>query len=103
MCLLTRRWHNDVDASDKATSKATAEVTVDEVMVSTQGGRRQQHVNAGEGCQEMARSGYSNVVGDGDSDGVCSGDGDGDGNGLIWMTGSAAATLPAMASTQVSE
>ena len=82
MCLLTRRWHDDVDASDTAASKATAEVMVDKAMVSTHGGRRQQHVNAGERCQEMARAGDSDGEGDGDSDGVCNGDGDGDGNGL---------------------
>ena len=79
-------------------------VMVDKAMVSTHGGRRQQHVNAGERCQEMARAGDSDGEGDGDSDGVCNGDGDGDGNGLVaWMTGTAAATLPAMATTQESE
>ena len=79
---MTRRWHDDVDASDTATSLATAEVMVDEAMFLTHGGRRQQHVNAGERCQEMARAGDSDGEGDGDSDGVCNGDGDGDGNGL---------------------
>ena len=84
MCLLTRRWHNDVDASNTAASKAMAPevVMVDKAMVSTHGGRRQQHVNAGVRCQEMARAGDSDGEADGDSDGVCNGDGDGDGNGL---------------------
>ena len=76
------QWHNDVDASDTATSLVMAEVTVDEAMLSTHGERRQQHVNAGERCQELARAGDGDGDGDGDSDGVCNGDGDGDGNGL---------------------
>jgi hypothetical protein len=103
--LLSRLWHDDVDASDTATSLVTAEVPVDKTMLSTHGGRRQQHVNAGERCQEMARAGDSDGEGDGDCDGVRDGDGDdGDGNGLVaWMTGTAAATLPAMATTQESD
>jgi len=35
--------HDDVDASGTATSLVTAEVTVDEAMLSTHGERRQQH------------------------------------------------------------
>ena len=58
-------------------------VMVDKAMVSTHGGRRQQHINAGVRCQEMARAGDSDGEAVGDSDGVCkNGDGDGDGNGL---------------------
>ena len=79
---MTRWWHDDVDASDTATSLVTVELTVDEAMLSTHGGRRQQHVNAGERCQEMARASDSDGEGDGDSDGVCDGDDDGDGDGL---------------------
>ena len=77
-----------------ATLSVTAEVTVDEAMLSTHGERRQQHVNAGEICQELARGGD----GDGgiDDDGVCNGDGDGV---LAWMTTTAAATLPLTVAT----
>ncbi len=59
-----------------------------EAMLSTHGEWRQQHVNAGERCQELARAGDGDSDGDGDGDGdgngngVCDGDGDGDGNGL---------------------
>ena len=81
---MTQRWHDDVDASDTAMSLVTAEVTVDEAMFSTHGGRRQQYVNAGERCQEMARTDDGDGEGDGNSDGVCDGDGHGDGNGLGW-------------------
>ena len=78
-----------------------AEVKVDEAMLSTHKGRWQQHINSGERCEEMARAG----------------DGDGEGEAtvtafamatvmamvLAWMTGTAAALLPAMATTQESE
>ncbi len=79
---MTRRWHDDLDASDIATSLVRAELTMDKAMLSTYGGRRQQHVNAGERCQEMTRASDSDGEGDGDSDGVCDGDNDGDGDGL---------------------
>jgi hypothetical protein len=51
----------------------------------------------------MARAGNSDGEGVVDSVCVCDGDGDGDGNGLGVDLGMAAATLPAMASTQESE
>jgi len=72
----------------------TAEVTMDEAMLSTHGERRQQHVNAGEICQQLARAGNGNRGGD--DDGICDGDGDGV---LAWMTTTAAATLPLTVAT----
>jgi hypothetical protein len=67
----------------------TAEMTVDEAMLSMHRERRQQHVNTGKRCQLLARAGDGD--GDGDGDGVYNSDSDGI---LAWMTATAAATLP---------
>ena len=83
-----------VAASKTAMLLVTAEVTVDEAMLSTHRERRQQHENAGKRCQLLARAGDGD--GDGDGNGVCDSDSDGV---LAWMTATAAATLPAMAAT----
>ena len=93
------------DSDTQATSLVMAEVTVDEAMFSTHGGRWQQHVNAGERCQETARAGPATAMEREAATAtafatatvmVTAMD-------LAWMTGSAAATLPAMATPQESK
>ncbi len=90
--------------SDRASSLVMAEVTVN-TMFSMHGGRWQQHVNAGERCQETARAGPATAMKREAATAtafatatvmVTAMD-------LAWMTGMAAATLPAMATTQESK
>ena len=90
--------------SDTATSLVMAEVTVN-TMFSTHRGRWQQHVNAGERCQETAKAGPATAM----EREVATAKAFATGTVMVtamdlaWMIGTAAATLPAMATTQESK